>query len=196
MKYNKMNLGQIEALINKVGGPDGVKKILSGRVGIVSLKPWQTVNLGTFQSEDGLRKALDGADLFAGYDDGSAKSSKALKNIEISKPQKVNLVIVAVEDLGLSGCAKTNEIYEAADELGLDYCPDETAAQVLLQCKVDLTSKERIAHELQFAMDPNKRGGEGFRIRENEGKNYLTRFTNTRFHDRMGDEKFVFVLRK
>lgn len=193
MKYNKLNLGQIEALVNKVGGIDGVKKVLSGRAGIVSLKPWQNVKLGTFQSEDALRKALDDAGSDGGFEDGSGKSSRAVKNMEFSRPQIVDLVIVAVEDLGLSGNHTMEEIYGAANDLGLDYCPDETAAQVLLQCNIDLTGNRG---ELQFAMDPSRRGGHGFRIREHESKNYLTRFSNSPRYQRSGYEKFVFVLRK
>lgn len=195
MKYNKLNLGQIEALINKIGGSEGVSKILSGRVGIVPLKPWQTVKLGIFQSEDALRKALDDAGSDGGYEDGSGKSSRALNNIEISRPQTVDLVIVGVEDLGLSSNPTMEEIYSTAKELGLDYCPDETAAQVLLQCKFNLKTAIN-DHQLQFAMDPSKRNGNGFRINERDGKNYLNRYSNSRYYQRSGYEKFVFVLRK
>ncbi|MDO8566970.1 MAG: hypothetical protein Q7R58_02355 [bacterium] len=192
MKYSKLNLGQIEALVNKVGGLDGVSKILSGRVGIVPLKPWQTIRLGNFQSEDALRQALDNAGSDGGYEDGSGKSSLAIKSVELSRPQSVDLVIVAVEDLGLPDSHTMEEIYAAANDLGLDYCPDETAAQVLLQCDVGSTG----IHRLQFAMDPSRRSGNGFRISEHKGKNYLGRFSNSLRYTRSGYEKFVFVLRK
>ncbi len=35
MKYNQINLGQIEAIINKLGGEDGVKGLLSGALVVV-----------------------------------------------------------------------------------------------------------------------------------------------------------------
>jgi len=194
MKYSKLNLGQIEALVNKVGGLEGVIKILSGRVGIVRLKPWQTVQLGTFQSESALRQALDDAGSDGGYEDGSGKSSRVLNDIEISCPQTVDLVIVGVEDLGLFDVHTMEEIYRIAKGMGLDYCPDETAAQVLLQCKFNL-KKATNGNRLQFAMNPNKRNGNGFRIDEKDGKNYLNRYSNSLFYQRSGYEKFVFVLR-
>ena len=194
MKYSKLNLGQIEALVNKVGGLEGVIKILSGRVGVVRLKPWQTVQLGTFQSESALRQALDDAGSDGGYEDGSGKSSRVLNDIEISCPQTVDLVIVGVEDLGLFDVHTMEEIYRIAKGMGLDYCPDETAAQVLLQCKFNL-KKATNGNRLQFAMNPNKRNGNGFRIDEKDGKNYLNRYSNSLFYQRSGYEKFVFVLR-
>lgn len=189
MKYSKMNLGQIEALINKVGGYEGVMKILSGRVGIVPMKPWQIVQLGNFQNEDALRQALDAK---VGVGNKGDACNTVLKDIEVTtRVRSVDLVILAMEDLGLSDNQTMEEIYRAAAEMGLHYCPDETAAQVLLQCNVDL--KGLGASELLFAMDPARRNGEGFRIRENDGKNYLTRFTNKRFYQRGGYEKIVFV---
>jgi hypothetical protein len=36
MKYNQINLGQIEAIINKLGGEEGVKGLLSGALVVVS----------------------------------------------------------------------------------------------------------------------------------------------------------------
>ncbi len=196
MKYGKVDLGQIEALINKVGGEQGMKMILSGRAGIVPLRPWQKIMLGNLRDEEALREALDAAGSGAGFADGSGKSSPCIHSIEICRPQTVDLVIVKVEDLGLPCYAKTEEIYRVADSLDLDYCPDETAAQVLLQCNFDMYQAAGRQRQLQFAMDPRRRGGHGFRIREHNGKNYLSRFTNQREHVRSAEEKFVFVLRK
>lgn len=203
MKYGDLTLGQIEALVNKVGGIDRVKRVLSGRTEVVlvshwrtiiglGFKTWQTVQLGTFQSEDDLRKALDDAGSDGGYSDGSGKSSRDVTNIELSQPRIVNLVIAEVDDLGASGNTM-KEIYSAANKLGLDYCPDETAAQVLLQCKVDLRGMPE-CHELQFAMNSNRRGGHGFRIRQHEANPYLTRFSNSLYYTRSGSEKFVFTI--
>lgn len=38
MKYNEFNLGQIEAVFNKLGGPDGVKAFLAGKLEVVKRK--------------------------------------------------------------------------------------------------------------------------------------------------------------
>lgn len=35
MKYNELNLGQIEAVVNKLGGMDGVQRFLSGNAEVV-----------------------------------------------------------------------------------------------------------------------------------------------------------------
>lgn len=38
MKYGELNLGQIEALVNKLGGMDGVKRFLAGSIDVVVKK--------------------------------------------------------------------------------------------------------------------------------------------------------------
>ena len=45
MKYNTLNLGQIEALVNKLGGMEGVQKFLSGELIVAS--PTKASDLGT-----------------------------------------------------------------------------------------------------------------------------------------------------
>jgi len=44
MKYNKLNLGTIEAIVNKLGGMEGVEAFLSGNVKITVVK--HTIDLG------------------------------------------------------------------------------------------------------------------------------------------------------
>jgi len=194
MKYSRMNLGQIEALINKVGGYKGAMQILTGSVSCVVIKPWLTVKLGTFQSKDQLFQALNTAAFSAGFDDGSGDSSKSVQYIrELSSPKTVDLVVCSLEDFGITGVRQTSEFYREMPS-GLDYCPDETAAQVLLQCKVDVREIAGDHGEIQFA---SRNNDYGFRIRQFEGNNpFLKLFTNSPEHQRSGGEKFVFVRRQ
>lgn len=196
MKYGNLNLGQIEALVNKVGGMQSVKRILSGFVNIsttLNAKPWITINLGNLKSSQRMFEALESA----GYNQHEIKHFGTFdKYIDESdfeqESREVSLVVIDTDELS-PGLGDTDSIYSAAKELGLDFCPIETAAQVLLQHPFSLD--EFKTHQLQFASDPNKHDSEGIRIREEDGKNYLDRFTNTHTRPRNG-EKFVFVLRK
>lgn len=46
MKYGDLNLGQVEALVNKLGGMDGVKRVLAGTVEVVVKSILALVNGG------------------------------------------------------------------------------------------------------------------------------------------------------
>jgi hypothetical protein len=37
MKYNELNLGQIEAIVNKLGGMEGVQQLLTGQIQVVGV---------------------------------------------------------------------------------------------------------------------------------------------------------------
>lgn len=50
----------------------------------------------------------------------------------ISKPEKINLIKLKVQDLGFSGSATTDEIYKRANELGLELCPPEVGPHLRL----------------------------------------------------------------
>jgi hypothetical protein len=205
MKYGTMTFGQAEALVNKLGGMDALKKVLSGRASLrlIPNQPWQTVRLGTFENAFALRQALDQSDkLFHDDDDRGNNCSAIRDDIELIKGEcKAQLVIVSVGDLGLGSDRTMPAVYAAAKELGLYLCPEETAAQVLLQCDLDLHDIEKNQEgQLHFATDISKGpipGRRGYRIRvgHTEEKPYLTSFNNGRGYDGRADrEKFVFML--
>ena len=51
MKYGELNLGQIEAIVNKLGGMDGVKKLLSGVMIVQNIKHIIDLAAGPFMPE-------------------------------------------------------------------------------------------------------------------------------------------------
>ena len=64
MKYGNVTMGQMEAVINKLGGEDGMKRFLSGELVVREIerkfKIWKTIKLGTgLKSADDFRKALE-----------------------------------------------------------------------------------------------------------------------------------------
>lgn len=190
MKYGKLNLGQIEAIVNKLGGMDVVRGILSERkkVAVMSAQPWAEIRIGTFANVEALRRALDEAD--SGDDSDLSMSSRRVPDdLHMSSLATIRLVVLNVASLGFEDGVETAEIYDTAEELGLGLCPDETAAQMLLQC-AGLNVDDR---RLNFATRIFYRGGFAISFSKT-GKPYLDRFTNAPHHPRHGYEKFVFTL--
>ncbi len=138
MKYNELNLGQIEALVNKLGGMDGVQRFLSGEL-IVSAatkvwKTWKKIKLGTgLKDADDFRKALKKADCNIG-DWGNDILGKPAFTVSPEETE-VELVVVSVAELGFKEGATCADIYKRAQELGLDLCPNEVGPQLRLQYK-------------------------------------------------------------
>lgn len=138
MKYNELNLGQIEALVNKLGGMDDVQRFLSGEL-IVSAatkvwKTWKKIKLGTgLKDADDFRKALKKADCNIG-DWGNDILGKPAFTVS-PKETEVELVVVSVAELGFKDGATRADIYKRANELGLDLCPNEVGPQLRLQYK-------------------------------------------------------------
>ena len=136
MKYNELNLGQIEALVNKLGGMDGVQRFLSGEL-IVSTavkvwKTWRTLKLGTgLKIADDFRTALKKADCNIGEWGNNILGQPAFTVADMET--EVELVIASGTDLGFKGSATRADIYKRAQELGLDLCPNEVGPQLRLQ---------------------------------------------------------------
>ena len=142
MKYGTLNLGQIEAMVNKLGGMDGVAKFLSGEIIVASpvteatigtsLPIWKTIKLGTGpKTVKDFRRALekDGCRVSDWVTDllGKPAFSVAKEQIE------VDLVKVTVAELGFPNGATVHDIYEAAFKLDLVRCPNEVGPQLRLQ---------------------------------------------------------------
>jgi len=62
MKYGELNLGQVEAIVNKLGGMEGVQRFLSDEFVVKMVEQsftiWKTITLGAYQSLSEDRKAL------------------------------------------------------------------------------------------------------------------------------------------
>lgn len=130
MKYGQITLGQIEALLNKVGGPDSVKRILSGLTSVLVVwKTWKTIELGWGpKTIPAFYEAIEQAGMKMekqrpGYPSFSITTEKTA----------VDLVNVSVEELGFKDGADQKEVYARACELGLDLCPAEVAPRLRLE---------------------------------------------------------------
>ena len=137
MKYSELNLGQVEAVVNKLGGIEGVKRFLSGETVIQvaehKFKTWKTIKLGTgLKTADDFREVLkDNGFKVSGWANdilGKSAFTVATEGIE------VDLVKVTVVELGFKkGAQRRNQIYERARDLGLELCPPEVGPQLRLQ---------------------------------------------------------------
>lgn len=138
MKYAKMDWGTMEAVINKLGGMEGVKRFLSGEL-VVSApirvwKTWKTVKLGTgLKTADDFRKALKASGFKIGDWANDILGKPAFK--AATKESELELVRVTVGELGFKNGATRQEIYQRAQELGLKICPNEVGPQLRLQYK-------------------------------------------------------------
>lgn len=136
MKYGELTLGQVEALVNKLGGMEGVQRFLSGELFVSATarvwKTWKTIKLGTgFQTADDFRKEVKSAGM----------KIQRLVNDILDKhaftvatcKTEVELVVASVAELGFKNGATRKDIYIRAEELGLNLCPFEVGPQLRLQ---------------------------------------------------------------
>ena len=137
MKYAKLDLGTIEAVINKLGGMEGVERFLRDEL-VVKMpervwKTWMTIKLGTLKNVEEIRKALKvgGNNIGDWANDILGKPAFTVSGTE----QDVELVNVSVEELGFKQGACYADICKRAFELGLDLCPAEVGPQLRLQYK-------------------------------------------------------------
>ena len=137
MKYGELNLGQVEAVVNKLGGMEGVKRFLSCETVIQvaehKFKTWKTIKLGTgLKTADDFREVLkDNGFKVSGWANdilGKSAFTVATEGIE------VDLFKVMVAELGFKkGVRRRNQIYKRARDLGLELCPPEVGPQLRLQ---------------------------------------------------------------
>ena len=136
MKYGELTLGQVEAVVNKLGGMEGVKRFLAGETMAKETEHefdiWKTIKLGTgLKTAEEFRRVLR---------DGEFRLSDWASDI-LGKPAfkaadeetEVDLVKVTVAELGFKKGARRNQIYERARDLGLELCPPEVGPQLRLQ---------------------------------------------------------------
>lgn len=134
MKYGELNLGQVEAIVNKLGGMEGVQRILSSEKEL--RKPfvgWKTIKLGTYKNVDAIKKSLTkkGFKIRNWADDLLNKPAFVLGSLQ----EEIQLINVSVDDLGFKKGAYYKDICARARELDLVLCPKETGPQLRLQYK-------------------------------------------------------------
>jgi hypothetical protein len=138
MKYPDMTWGTMEAVINKLGGIEGVQRFLSGETVVKAVERvfqvWKTIKLGTgLKTAKDFRRALtDGGYRIGNWgDDILGKPAFTANETET----EADLVVVSVEELGFKDGATRADIYNRAKELGLELCPSEVGPQLRLQYK-------------------------------------------------------------
>lgn len=147
MKCGKLNHGQMEAIVNKLGGMDGVQRFLSGGlvVKVGSFAIWKTITLGVHQSPSEYRKALEAS----GYRIGDY-ADQILNKVKVSEEEvQLDLVVMTVAELGFKNGATYQEVYARAIELGLELCPSEVGPALRQQCP-----NQSYGEKLRIAMDP------------------------------------------
>lgn len=162
MKYGELNLGQIEAIVNKLGGMDGVRRFLSDELEVKEAehkwKIWETIKIDTgLKTADGFRKAIkkNGMKISDWASDILGKSAFTLA----SQETELDLVKVTVRELGFKDGARRDQIYKRAKQLGLELCPSEVGPQLRLQYK-DQPNGEWIL----IAMEPITDSGGDLRV--------------------------------
>lgn len=147
MKYGIWNLGQIEALLNKVG-EDNARKLLDCREVTVIfedvsklatitadapvLKVWQTIKIGTgVKSGKAFCSELEKKDFRIG--DWARDVLKQKAFTIAAQEEDVDLVSLSVTDLGFKKGARYDAICTRGLELGLELCPAEVGPQLRLQ---------------------------------------------------------------
>lgn len=144
MKYPEMDWGTMEAVVNKLGGMDGVKRLLRNELVVSAVewtkKIWNKIKLGTQKNIDEIRKALKKADCNIGdwAIDIIGKPAFTVSETEV----EFDLVNVSVGELGFKSGATRADIYKRAIESGLELCPAEVGPQAALQFGSQLKNGE------------------------------------------------------
>ncbi len=186
-----MDWGTMEAVINKLGGMEGVDRFLRDEL-VVKVperiwKTWKTIKLGTFKNVDEIRKALKAGKHSIGDWANNILGKPAFKVSETE--QDVELVNVSVEELGFKNGASYADICKRALELGLDLCPAEVGPQLRLQYK-DQPKGTYVVVAMEAITDSDG----DLRVfdvrRRDDGEQYLSAFNG------YADYRFVFLRRK
>ncbi len=135
MKYGDLSLGQIEAIVNKLGGMEGVNRFLSDEITLKVIGPfelWKTIRVGCYKSINELRDALRAKN--RDYGINAVDSILCSYSFVLSGHEEdIDLAFVPVSTLGFKESASYEHIYRRAKRYGLDACPCETAATLRLQ---------------------------------------------------------------
>ncbi|KKS43753.1 MAG: hypothetical protein UV48_C0016G0002 [Candidatus Azambacteria bacterium GW2011_GWA2_42_9] len=149
MKYGELNLGQIEAIANKLGGMEGVQRFLSGELVVKvvekSFAIWKTIVLGRNTSPGEYRNALKANGCHIGdYAD------QILNKVKVSETEtQLDLIVMTVAELGFKKGAIRKQIYDRAIELGLELCPAEVGPALRLRYP-----DQPYGEWLRISMDP------------------------------------------
>jgi hypothetical protein len=135
MKYGDLTLGQVEAIVNKLGGMGGASRFLRGESVVKMVERvfpiWKTITLGTHKNAEALRNALKQA----GYRVSSRAEDVMSKPAFSLAPQEITiqLATATVVELGFTVATRYDAICARIKELGYSLCPAEVGPQLRLQ---------------------------------------------------------------
>jgi len=135
MSKNNKTVDRMQAVWNKLGGEEGVDKLLRGELAIVArarvFETWITINLGTFIRVEQILHGLNinGFSILGCVEDIFYKNSFTLAD----RVCDTELVNISVQELGFEAAASYNNICKRAWKIGLDLCPAEVGPQLRLQ---------------------------------------------------------------
>jgi hypothetical protein len=121
MKYGELNLGQIEAVVNKLGGMDGVNRLLADELTISPKNPnapaltteqkfakWRNFLIG------GVAKKALLARVKSGYEVGTWAEDMTKQNAftTLDAEEEIETIILAVSDFGYERQPTTAELFD------------------------------------------------------------------------------------
>ena len=137
MDFASSNLtaGQLNAIVKKLGGEEGVQRFLRGEMAVVEAPRrefpiWRTVRIGVYKSVEAYRNALEASKHRCGEWVTNLFGKPACHCAD--EEADVDLVVVSVDDLGFKGGALYSEICEKAQSAGLELCPAEVGPALRL----------------------------------------------------------------
>jgi hypothetical protein len=194
MKYGELNLGQVEAIVNKLGGLDGVRRFLADELVVKPIQPelkiFKTLKLGTVKTADDFREAVKDKGMCIGDYANDILGKPAFT--AAAEETEVDLVVISVAELGFKGGAKREDIYSRAKELGLQLCPSEAGPQLRIQY-ADQPKDEWLVIATEPITDSDG-ALRLFDVRHDDGDMWLSSYDDSPDPFWCGRSRFVFVL--
>jgi hypothetical protein len=133
MKYGEATMGQFEAVINKLGGMEGLKRFLAGELVVKSIFPiWKTIIIGGVSKEELLKRLKQNGIYVSDWAKDIMRKSAFKTSAE---PHEISFIRVKVAGLGFTGFTEmptTTELFARAKEQGLDLCEAEDGPHLRL----------------------------------------------------------------
>ncbi len=136
MKYGDVTLGQVEAIINKLGGMDGVKGLLSGALVVIKAAADKTLSIWKSVAVSGATKD----ELFARLANAGVSVSDLAKDVmsksaftTSAEPSEVRFSRATPRELGFTKSPTTIELFARVKELGYQFCQPEDGPWLALQ---------------------------------------------------------------
>lgn len=193
MAKNNVTVDRVQAVWNKLGGEEGVGRLLRGELKLVETQPrefavWKSVKLGTCKSPEEYRKALKKAGRRIGdwADDILGRITCLQEEVDL------DLVALSVADLGFKDGARYADICAKAVELGLELCPVEVGPALRLQY-----GEQPCNEWMLIATEPiTDRGGGIFLMEHDRDGLWLNAYCGSPDDVWYAGYRFVFVRRK